>query len=430
MIYPLLPMIYPLLRTISRLALGLFCLLGARANASEIWIGGSRAWPDFVNPATVNQWKFLQAHADGFYINNFAMREPKGTLHAEHVVQLQQMRSLLANKRVFYETDRIHASAAEDTRNVGMFREAGFSWVGSTINYGTDAARTALLVEGGRLPLYYMFGPWGYKEGLESPKTQALIANIVPQAGAAVDGPVTQWRKDAGNMQKTCFDMVRWCHAHQKKFLYLIAPNESGKTFPEETQKLVRAFEDAEACPDIWALSFYGPASFRALLETLPETNPDGTPAPTFAGAAHWVVTHLRDPDHAMRLTVPAQPGVQTTANGLVMSTRAVTKFQFAVQNTNHWCDFAPFVRVRAAAVDPAFRCRWLLGDKDITAALTGDGFNGVRDNRLLPDKSLVVTLEVSRVGAPVRPSALAIELYPNRTEAIASQTVRLNLVP
>jgi len=402
------------------------------ASASEIWMGGHRAWLDIAKPENASQWLFLQKHIDGFYINNFAMRHKTGDpLEAERKAQLRQVYALLAKKRVFYETDLKHAKLDEDVRNIALFRAAGFEYAGATINYGTDPARTALLTERGQYPLYYMFGPWNYKDGLQSAKGKALLANISPLAGGSVDGPVTMWRRNAGNMHETCFEAIRWCHANKKKFLYLVAPNESGVAFLEETQKLVRAFEDEETCPDIWAMGFYGPPEFRKALETLPEKTGDGVPAKTFTGAVYWLMHHLRDPERKLQLAIPAQAGIEEKDDLVKLQPGSGGKYAVTVTNSSKWCDYAPLLRVKLDNAGPGWNGRWLLDGQDVTKELMGSGLNCVGKRRLGPGGKITLTLELARTAISTsQPLDIAIGLFSNRTEPVLVQKVKFKALP
>lgn len=213
---------------------------GILSKPTQIWIGGSRAWPDYIAPGAAPQWKFLAENADGFYINNFAMRLTDKTLKLEPTAParfeaLQKMSALLQSDKLFYETDQQHSTDEFEKNVLDNFGKAGFDVTAVTINRGTNAGRTAILTADGQRPLYYMFGPWRGGEIMRDENSE-LRANIAQFGGSAVDGPVTMWRKNAGQMKPMVYSTIGWTQAQNKEFLYLLAPNESGAGFLEETQ--------------------------------------------------------------------------------------------------------------------------------------------------------------------------------------------------
>ena len=398
----------------------------ASGSRAEVWIGGSRAWPDFVAPGKKKQWTFLQQNADGFYINNFALRLTDKSLKLAPTQQgrleeLRAMRGLMKSPKAFYETDQENANDTFDQAAVKMFAPAGFRLSGVTINRGTNPARTRILTDSGRLPLYYMFGPWHGGGDIDRSENEKLRAGISGASGGAVDGPVTMWRKDAGQMKAMCYSTIRWCHAHGKKFLYLLAPNESGRDFLKETMALAHDMENNDANPDIWAVSFYGPQSFRDKLETLPEKEADSRPAETFSGAAYWLIHHLRDPDHAAYLEAPKQR--------LLIG----EPFPIVLANRSAWLDLAPVVRVRADGDLPSgWLIHWKLKGRDVTDAVMGPGLIFSREDLLPPGSRQELILEIECPDSSSVPQQrslpLHIELLSHPSQPQVHQTLNLDL--
>ena len=396
--------------------------------AAQVWIGGSRAWPDLIAPDAAEQWKFLAHHVDGFYINNFALRLTDKTLKlapdAEgRAAQVRQMSALLKNPRVIYETDAQHSTDEFDRDALKTLKTAGFTIEGVTINRGTTAERSAILTDNGQIPLYYMFGPWHGGDILKV-ENDDLRANIAQLSGGAVDGPVTMWRKNAGQMKPMVYSSIQWSHAHDKKFLYLLAPNESGTAFLSETQNLAHDLEDNNANPDIWAVSFYGPPTFREKLETLPEANADGTPSQTFSGAAYWLLHHLRDADQSLRLSADNSPNAANQSLTLKPGRNRIT-----LSNHSSWLDLTPVVRARRDGTMPQdVTMKWTLGERDVTAQINGEGlvFNG--DLRLQAGEQRELVLEISgntaQMALPMR-----LELLPHPSTSIVEQTLPMRVV-
>ena len=412
---------------------------GIARQPAQIWIGGSRAWPDYIADGAAPQWKFLAQNADGFYINNFAMRLTDKTLKLEptapaRFAALQKMSALLKNDKLFYETDQEHSTDEFEKNALDNFKKAGFDLTAVTINRGTNPDRTAILTDNGARPLYYMFGPWHGGGDINRDENKELRDNIAQFGGAAVDGPVTMWRKDAGKMKTMVYSTIEWTQAQNKEFLYLLAPNESGAGFLEETQKLAHDMEDNGANPNIWAVSFYGPPKFRDALETLPEATPDGAPAPTFSGAAYWLIHHLRDSNGALQLSSETEPATGKTAPILDLS--KATKFNISVANNSKWLDLAPVVRARIegqaeAQTTPGWTMKWTIGERDVTREMNGEGLVFNRDLRLQPGQSRELTLEITRSPAQGKfaPFSIQLELMPHPSTPIVRQSLTLRVV-
>ncbi len=262
----------------------------------QVWVGGGLALSEMGDPANAAKWAYVRAHADGYYTNNFVTRYRTDAEQAALLKKFRAVRAVLPTARLFYETDLIHSTDDHDRDSLDLFRRAGFDTVGVTINYGNSPARTQLLTDAGRLPLYYMVGPRHKFGDFADGRNAKDQAGMLAAAGGAMDCPVVLYSPhDHDDAHADTRTAVRWCHAHGKKFLLLLAPNDSGKDFLPDAQQLVADLDAHDAHPDLWAVSFYGPPVFRKTLDVLPETNPDGSPAPTFTGVACWLLHHLHD---------------------------------------------------------------------------------------------------------------------------------------
>ena len=404
------------------LAVVLAALAAPRARGAEVWTGGSRAWGDLTTAGNENQWAFLQQNVDGLYTNNFSMRAEESTVPTR-AQRLAGMFRLLKNKRVFYETDRVHSSDAFDRDSLAAFDQAGFEYAATTINYGTDDGRDRIITRDGRVPLYYMFGPWNGDGDIAKPKNDKLRAEIRRHAGAAVDDPVTMWRGPDGHngTRPMVYSTIKWCHANGQKFLFLLAPNESGPTFLPEAKQLVRDLEDHDADPDVFAVAFYGPQPFRDKLDVLPEADPTGRPAATFTGVPYWLLHHLRDPKRWGRLDRP-------DGDDLSVDPGQSRDLPVDVVNAGDWLDLTPVVRLRAVA-DRGYDVRATLDGVDVTTALCGDGVVFNRGWRLGPATKRRLTLSIRR-GASATPSAQwSLQLLPHPSEPRrVNQTVVLRI--
>jgi hypothetical protein len=384
--------------------------LSCNALGAEVWTGGSRAWGDFTAPGNEDKWAFVRDNVDGLYINNFAMR-PGESKTPTREDRLAGMYKLLKNKRVFYETDRIHSNDDFDRESIDLFLKLGFDYTGTTINYGTNESRNKIITRDGRVPLYYMFGPWNGEGDINNDKNNDLRSQIRKYAGAAVDDPVTMWRGANGHTgtRSMVYSTIKWCHGNKQKFLFLLAPNESGKTFLPEAQQLVRDLEDHKANPDIWAVAFYGPQSFRDKLEVLPETDADGHPAATFSGVPYWLIHHLRDPKGYARLSSPQSLAI----SGNPGKTQDIS---IDLTNSSNWLDLTPVLRLRTGAAQ-GFHVTGTLDGIDVTTELQGDGlvFNCDRHLDHGTSRRLVLHLTIESAGAAT--GICRLELLPNPAE-------------
>ncbi len=408
---------------------------GITKQSAQVWIGGSRAWPDYIADGAAPQWKFLADNADGFYINNFAMRLTDKTLKLEPTAQarfaaLQKMSELLKSDKLFYETDQAHSTDDFEKNALENFKKAGFDVTAVTINRGTNPARTAILTDDGKRPLYYMFGPWRGGGDINNAENADLRANIAQFGGSAVDGPVTMWRKNAGKMKPMVYSTIQWTQKNNQKFLYLLAPNESGAGFLGETQKLAHDMEDNGANPNIWAVSFYGPPTFRDALETLPEALPDGAPAKTFSGAAYWLIHHLRAPGRSLRLSLPKEYAAAGESTP-ILDLRKSQKFEITVANDSKWLDLTPVARARFEVKLPAnVQMKWTIGERDVTKEINGEGLVFNRNLRLQPGQSRQLTLEVEReIGQnKFAPINFQLELLAHPSTPIVKQSLAVSV--
>ncbi len=403
---------------VATMAAGL--LGGSFATAADVWIGGSRAWGDYTTPGNESKWTFLQKNVSGLYINNFAMR-PKEAKQPTRQERLDGMYKLLKNKKVFYETDLVHSEDDFDQNSIDLFKETGFGYVGATINRGTSDARNKIITHDGTLPLYYMFGPWNGDGHIKKPKNDALRKNILKYAGAAVDDPVTMWRGPTGsrNTRQMVYSTIKWCHKNKKKFLFLLAPNDSGPSFLPEAKSLVHDLEDNKAFPDIFAVAFYGPQSFREKLEVLPEADDDGKPMPTFSGVPYWLIHHLKDPKKWAALSALG-------GENIALRKDESKEFVIDLKNRSDWLDLTPVIRLRSQKA-AGYAIRATLDGHDITSDLLGDGVILSGNDRLNPGTNRRFVVQVTRDSTSASTAAWALELLPNPSDmSLVNQTLQL----
>src|SRR5438128_2404990 len=98
------------------------------AFAAQVYIGGDnspgRAYP---NPGVVrqyldytNEWRWVQANADGYYLNNFSLTTATGDANQNEMVR--RLASLFTHKNVFYESDNSADDDFSDKVKIDILR--------------------------------------------------------------------------------------------------------------------------------------------------------------------------------------------------------------------------------------------------------------------------------------------------------------------
>lgn len=268
------------------------------AGTSQVYLGGYRSYAGIVqgDPA---QSSYVRANADGWYINNFGMAADQSAAFC------QAAYDRYAHKNVFYETDFSHATEAEDQANIDRFITAGFRVTYATLNRDyTPQRKYVLQHRDPNRPVLRMVAPWQVYGNFYDSRNADLQWDIRNCQGSSTDGPMTLWSANTGNMRIRVINgeghaggsatLVQWTKAQNPNFstMVMMAPNESsGAEFLARVQDCVRMHERFNASPGIYVISFYGPATFTC--PVLPE-QVNGQPAPTIAGAAYWLIKHLR----------------------------------------------------------------------------------------------------------------------------------------
>jgi hypothetical protein len=393
-------------------------IAGQSANAIDVYVGGGLNYSSMSNPANDSRWSFVRTNANGWYLNNFMLRDRTAS---ESTAYCRAIADRMSNKNAFYETDLRFATDLEDKGNIDEIR-GSFNLRFATVNGGyTSARRDALKWRDAGRPVMRMIPPWqvgGDFANASFGENRQLQNDIRNCQGSATDGPMTLWTANSGKFRiRDNFSparaggsstLVNWVKSINSGFqtMVMMAPNESnGPEFLSRVQDCVRIHERFGSSPKIYVVSFYGPPRFTT--PVLPESV-SGRPAATMMGATFWIINHLRDPSRFARLSVPDQKGIESinpeNYNLKVGSDTATVSF--SLKNSSDWLDLVPVVRAAVNDPEQAWNVSYLMNGTDITASVnSGEGLSFTSDElRLWPGDERKMEIKVT----PKNPASLA----------------------
>ena len=433
------------------------------ATVPKVYIGTMHGWNDLV--AHPDQWRYVRAHADGFYANFIQLLPTVG----DPGKLCRQTAALMTHKSAYFESDSRYTDLGgfpdggqftlkTEAQEMNELLSAGFKISYSSLNYGVDNAKlrqceTLGLPAGTTRPCLRQDGPWMFGGDInqnvqDNAKIRSDMARV---AGESTDGPLQLWISNQGQMQQGSVSVVKYARSRHKLSMVMVSPGDlPAAQWLATAEQCVRFHENQGAKPDIWADYAYDTQT-----PTLPETNADGTPANTVTGLAYWLIHHVTDPAHEARLSLPAAPGLHlrsvpttlpaavrtakantgttptesTEANLLVPVTRlpngrssAVRVLDLALHNESAWLDLSPVLN---ASVDDPGR-HWTVGfrlnGKDITQAVVQKGgFAFVKDQRLWPQAGKHLQLVLTCKN----PSAAGVQRVAVRLGLLANPTRR-----
>lgn len=390
--------------------------------AQQVYIGSANGW-DAMN-TNPEQWAYVRAHADGFYVNFIQMLNPSAKKCA-------LTSSLFAHKSAYYESDSRDTglggfpdggqfSRDLQSRQLFALLNGGFRVSYTSLNYGVGDVKLGDLKHLGlrapaTRPCFAQNGPWLYSgDVLKNIGDNARVRNDTARTdGASTDGPLSLWQADQGEMISGSFSIVKYAHSLHKTAAVMVSPYDLKPTtqWLQVAQQCVRQHEDAGARPDIWIVFEYATQT-----ATLPE-EVGGLPADTITGMAYWLIHHLKDPDHAVHMRVSTD--FSTGGQGVTVS------------NSSNWLDLCP--TLSAKVVDPhhAWSVRFLSNGNDVTAQMAGSvGLSFVGDLRLWPGMSRRIQTVVERRGsakAHDKRPVIRFTLWPSSLQGQASQVLTVS---
>lgn len=277
--------------------------LGTSAEVAEkrkkqlVYVGGSRTAARRQYTRIPEEWEYVRRHADGWYINNFALDDDD----AKQLVS--EASSVFANKKVFFESDMGASNVRKDKSILKLLStefEIPFCCLNNCTGHGLSAfaeRRKALKEATEDRRILVQIAPWTLGGDIVLGQNDA-IRNLVRHAnGTATDGPMSHWRNDYQEFREGTASTVLWTEEQNPNLrtMVMFAPNQlNGKQFFDSVVECVKYLEAKDAVPDIWAFSFYGPDRFHDC-PVLPESfGADDRPANTFMGAAYWLIKRIK----------------------------------------------------------------------------------------------------------------------------------------
>jgi len=255
-------------------------------------------------------WTYVRRNVAGWYINNFALRAAGDDAPS----LIARMGDRFNSVSCYYETDFLSSSEEEDMRNLLNLRKRWMiDYIAiNRLSYATLEAfayrRAAIHSIVPNCPILLMVAPWKVAGDFRNPsfaQNATLHERLLRCQGTATDGPLPLWaesfpygrnfmrerldREPGGSVTTVLYP--RSLNPNFKTSI-MLAPNEfAGESFLSAVQDCVYTHTEANAIPDMWVITHYGPDRFHNL-PTLPETYDNLASATTLTGAAHWLLKH------------------------------------------------------------------------------------------------------------------------------------------
>ena len=235
--------------------------------------------------------------------------------------------------------------------------------------------------------------------------------------GTSSDAPTYLFTRRPENYRQGVYDLIRWTHQNNKKFLFIVSPNEGSDTFLEDTMMTVRLLEDNGASPDFYGVTLYGKRPLHMVPEAALDRSGKRVGTSTLTGVSYYLLKHARADSGELDLWMEAggKPHAKNPPMGTpappageikISSLGTTGPIELVITNRSNWVDFIPVLRARpdSATASPKFT----LDGKDITASVLGTGHTFLREHRLMPGQSRKVRL------TPPSSGSLKLELVPH----------------
>jgi hypothetical protein len=363
------------------------------AVTQQVYFGIADQWQDLVNHP--DEWSYVRQHADGFYLNVIMLNRVIRQTATLSEATLTETCRMFSSHTAYLESDIRQptdvlatpggVSAELEQRYIRMLHEAGCRIIFTSLNYGWNIERAKNLTqfdlteaEGKRLN-FVQVGPWMMNGNIDGSSMLARDHNMSARSairasdGVSTDGPLGYWISDENNFRSASLSLVRFAHYYQKKAAIMIAPYPAGHPVGYDPkrdvlaagQQMVRFHESQHVVPDIWNIFEYA-TDVAAVPEQI-----EGKPKDTMSGLAYWLIHHIHDPEHWMRLERGAKE-----ADGTIGVT---------LTNNSTWLDLAPVLRLNVATGITAGPRLTLDGVNVTAAAMSPEGLVLTGNWELLP---------------------------------------------
>lgn len=244
-----------------------------------------------------------------------------------------------------------------------------------------------------------------------SPAWDYMRADILDShcAGAGLDAPVDNYLQGPPARRQAVWDLTHWTQRQGKKFIYLSSPGDpaarNSAVFIPQLQQTVASLEDNDAEPDIYALESY----IQVAPGTVPESNPDGSPANTITGGAYYMLMHRDGEPGTLHLPVaPLDPKIAASGQ--------TDHVVVTLSNSSAWLDYAPVLRAVPTPHRGAWTVKFAAGGMDITDRVFGAGYLFYQSQRLNPHTSrqIDVTFTRKKARGPLPSLHLLLQALPH----------------
>ena len=248
---------------------------------------------------------------------------------------------------------------------------------------------------------------------------------ILEGYGTSVDAPTHLFVNRPEKYRQSIYDVIDWTHKNNRKFMYLISPNNSHENFLEHAQTLVRMLEDNDRIPDYFGVALYGRRPYTLVPETVTDANGKKVSANTITGVAHWLLKHARADEGELDLWVKSPDG-SLWGKGDVwedLGTAAPVSFQnwkgvngtftftAHLRNRSHYVDFIPTLKAQLKGLPAGWSSSFSFNGQNVTAEMLGTGYLFYKEHRLMPEQERMVTISISKAGETSLPSTLELSL-------------------
>lgn len=349
-------------------------------------------------------WTYVQANADGYYINNFALNTSK--IDATQKQRLTSMSALFINKNAFYETDAQRTDDTSDVAKIAILKADGFNVKYAIINRGVTDSRLAALKTGGPITILGMGAPWLVNGDINSTTASAIAwrDGIAKTDGSGIDGPLGLWINNTTNYREGSFSGVKYAHKANKIAMVIISPYlaNTPEALLSGSINCIQQHEDAGASPDIWAVEYYA-AQIKQYLVT-PEKTATGEPGQSLTGVAYYIIRHLNGKSKVVLNT--ASPNSNIVSNGNTLNVKLPQnsgKVDFSIPLTlsstdDNWVDVCPLII--GTADNDNYAISYVLNGVNVTKGVTSKGFPCFNTFRLKGTNTNNLVIRVkSKVG-------------------------------
>ena len=372
-------------------------------------------------------WSFVADHANGLYHHPVGFNELSDS-------EEQIYTGHFTNRFAMVEGDMGNGSTTGDVANLQRMHALGLTPVAAFVNRpSSNLAVWRQLVRNNAAegaPTYEMLAPhrlvesplgW-YDPGRDYARNNMRVTGCL---GSGVDAPVYLYVHRGAAYRQTIYDMQDWSVANDRKFNYLLSPNESyNEALLADTMFTVRDLEDNGHEPDVYGVVLYGQRPVALTPEKV-TVNGEDQAATTITGLAYYLIKHRDGEPGTIDLTATRDGvthGVNITSPVLASPAQSIplpagsSTWQLGISNSSGWLDYAGVLRARIAGPGAA---QWAItfqadGADATSEILSERGRKFLRHERWMPGSNRTVTMTATPLVPSPGPFQLVVEALPH----------------